>query len=199
MANLGPVGSRPVPVLLFAKMQFSAILGHFLPQDPRCATLRCTFISQIFYILYFILLARILDTLDQFWLDLCFMQYAVLCCGTPPVRPTHTVSNFQDSFFFTMDVLQPLDPVATMTTCATLWPLLMLFQLHGHPAGPAPSHHAHPPVQPPAPSWLPLPCSLQFAALLFFLLVSLLLLADVVLQLRLLGLLSAPLLSPVWA
>ena len=53
----GPFGSNPVPLLKRAKMQFYAIFGQFLPQAPRCATLRCVFSFQIFYILYFIHLA----------------------------------------------------------------------------------------------------------------------------------------------
>ncbi len=50
----------------------------------------------------------------------------------PPVQPTHPVPSFRPSFLFTMDVLQPLDPMAFMTTCATLWPMTMLFQLHAY-------------------------------------------------------------------
>ncbi len=53
----GPFGSNPVPLLDRANMQFYAIFGQFLPRAPRCATLRCPFTFQIFYILYFILLA----------------------------------------------------------------------------------------------------------------------------------------------
>uniref|UniRef100_UPI002AFEED85 hypothetical protein n=1 Tax=Limnohabitans sp. TaxID=1907725 RepID=UPI002AFEED85 len=49
------------------------------------------------------------------------------------VQPPIQHPAFKNLSFFTMDVLEPLDPMATMTVCATLWPVTMLFQLHGNP------------------------------------------------------------------
>jgi hypothetical protein len=114
-------------------MQFYAILGHFLPQDPGCAALRCTFISQIFYILCFSFFTQILDTLDHSQLDLCFVpvcNFMLLCTQySPPIL----CSAFQNLFLFYMDVLQPTVPMATMTPCVALWPTVQLPQLHGNP------------------------------------------------------------------
>ena len=83
--------------MLRAKMQFSAILGHFLPQAPGCATLRCTFLSQIFYNLCFSVFPQILDPLDQDRLDLCFMQ---VCSSMLLYSQCSPTSQFQLSRLF---------------------------------------------------------------------------------------------------
>ena len=87
-----------------------------------------------------------------------------------PVQPTHPVFSFQESFPFYMDVLQLYAPMATMTSCAALWPTVQLLQLSGNscwsssksPCAPRSSAATRT-------SWHPLPCSLQFDAFLFFL------------------------------
>ena len=103
----GPFGSSPVPVLELAKPQFSAILGQFLPRAPRCASLRCVFSFQIFYILYFIMLARILDTLDQTRLDFCPVQDAVFYSGTPSAAHLVPCPDLHDLSFFTWMSARP--------------------------------------------------------------------------------------------
>jgi hypothetical protein len=180
-------------------MRFSAILGQFLPRAPRCATLRCVFSFQIFYILYFIMLARILDILDQSRLGFCPVQECCCLLWYPQCSPPGPVPKFQQSFLFYMDVRQPLDPMATMATCAALWPLPLLFKLHGSPSWFSSSHHAHHAAQPTAPSWPSLRCSLLVAAPLFCFYFCFFFKAPVVLKPRLLGLQSPPLFSPVWA
>ncbi len=150
-------------------MQFSAIFSQFLPRDPGCAALRCTFISQIFYIFYFILLARILDTLDQSRLPLylvpvcSFMLWTSQC--SPPIRcPTFKYLSFYNGcatapgsygyydylcHFMAPDyvVSAPWQPLLVQLPVA-----MRSLQL---------SHQRS--------SWFPLHCSLLFAALLFLL------------------------------
>ena len=186
--------------MLRAKLQFSAILGHFLPRDPRCALLRCSFFFQISFILCFILLARILDTLDQSRLDFC----PVPACGFLPFTPSAAQPS-SAQLFGIFPFLQWM--------CTIPWILLLLW-LHvplcgpclcqlssvATPAGPAPGHHAHHAAPPTssfpdfhsvAASSSLLPFS-PFTYVFFFK-------APVDLQLLLFGLLSAPLFSPVWA
>ncbi len=116
-----------------------------------------------------------------------------------PVQPTHPVPHFQESFSFTTAMIQPLDPMAPMTTCAALWPLPMLLKLHGRPSWFSSSHHALPAAQPPeaflASTSLqpPRSCTPLLLYLRFFFK------APVVLDLLLLGLQFSSLLSPVWA
>ena len=103
----GPFGSSPVLLLIRAKLQFSAIFGQFLPRAPRCATLRCVFSFQIFYILYFILLARILDILDQSRLDFCPVQDAVFSSGTPSAAHLVHCPDLLNLSFFTWMSARP--------------------------------------------------------------------------------------------
>ena len=149
-------------------MQFSIILGHFLPQAHGFAALRCNFISQIFYILSIGLLCQILVTMGKDRLDICFMpvcSFMLLSHAAHPSRLPHS----RLLYLFYMDVRQPLVPMTTMTTSAELWPSSLLLQLPGHPAGSLPSRHAHCSSSTAVrTSRLPLLCSLQSAALLFF-------------------------------
>ena len=131
--NLGPFGSRPDIFLLYARMQFSAIFRQLLPPDPRCVTLRCSFGSQIFYILCFILLARILATLEQSRLDFCPVPACSFLPSYTQCSPPLLCPSFSRIFSFTMDVHLPLDSIAAMATCAHLWPMPMPFKLLGYP------------------------------------------------------------------
>ena len=88
-------------------MQFSAILGQFLPRAPRCASLRCVFFFQIFYILYFTTLARILDPLGQTRLDFCPVQDAVFYSGTPSAAHLVHCPDLHNLSFFTWMSARP--------------------------------------------------------------------------------------------
>ena len=105
--NLGPVGTRPVTILLCANLQFCANFSQFLPRDPGCAALRCTFISQIFYVFYFILLARILDTLDQRRLHFSLMPVCSFMLWTFQCSPPIQCPAFNDLSFFTWMCYNP--------------------------------------------------------------------------------------------
>ncbi len=108
------------------------VKGLYLNRDPGCATLRCTFTLQIFYIFIFYFVSPNLGhfgTKPVGLLPCASVQFYAL---VHPVQPTHPVPRFHESFYFTIDVIQPLVPMPTMVSCATLWPLTMLFKLHGN-------------------------------------------------------------------
>ena len=124
--------------------------GSVSPTRPQMRSSPLQFLfSDIFYFMFY----TVSPNLGHFGpkpvglLPCASMQFSAL---VHPVQPTHPVPSFQRSFLFYMDVLQPLAPMATLTTCATFWPVPMLSKLHGNTAGPAPSRHAHPAAQPPA-------------------------------------------------
>ena len=74
-----------------------------------------------------------MDTLDQSRLDFCPLPVCSSLLWYPQCSPPGPVPIFRQSFLFYMDVLQPLDPMPPMATCATFWPLPTLFKLHGYP------------------------------------------------------------------
>ena len=163
--NLDPFGSRPVYFILCANLQFSAILDQFLPRAPRCAALRCNFTFQIFYTLYFILLARILDTLELSRLDFC----PVPACSFLPSY-TQCSPSFQCPDSTTFSFLQwmsdsPWLPYLLGLPVPLCGPCLCCPRSMAPTPGPAPRRHAH--HAPPAarPSRATHCCSLLFAAL----------------------------------
>ena len=99
--GLWPIWINPGDPSGTCKLQFSTILGPFLPRAPRCASLRCVFFFQIFSIFYFTTLARILDTLDQTRLDFCPVQDAVFYSGTPSAAHLVHCPDLQNLSFFT--------------------------------------------------------------------------------------------------
>ncbi len=201
MPNLGPFGSRPVPVMLRAEMQFSATLGHFLPRAPRCASLRCTFTSQIVSFLYFPLLDRILATLEQSRLDFHPVPVCTFLALYPPCRPPFQCASFRQPFLFFYNgcAAAPSYPDYCGYLCDSMGPiyavqapwLLLLVQL---PATMRTMQHLQLALSPCPPC-----CSLPVAAPPFIFLLMFLLQGFRRPRAPALRPPAAPLLLPVWA
>ncbi len=109
-------------------LPFWAIFSH---ETPKALLSAAVYFADILYFIFY----SVSPNLGHFGpkpvgLLLCAsLQFSAL---VHPVQPNPPVATFQESSLFTMNVLQPLDPIATMVSCAALWPVPTLFKLPGY-------------------------------------------------------------------